>query len=121
MVGVWAHDPNMRQQAISGDAAGYVHELNQNKGLYDALAQSLRHYERLASNTQASSSSAKIQNSRAAEVEGYTAEAVMVGKLLLQDFEKAGIHLPEEQRNEISEVTSEVTQLGMAISKLIQK
>ena len=101
-----------------GIIAGYVRELNQNKDLYDALAHSLRHYERLASSTQASSSSAESIQSKGAEIEGYTSEAVMVGRLLLQDFEKAGIHLPEKQRSEISQVTAEVAQLGMAISKL---
>ena len=94
-----------------------MHELNQNKDLYNALTHSLRHYERLASNAQASSSSAETHPDKGLEIGGYTSEAVMVGRLLLQDFEKAGIHLPERQRTEISKVTSQVSQLGMAISK----
>ena len=102
-------------------SAGYVNKLNHNKGLYGALMRSLDHYERLVSNGQASTSCDGYADvgSGTPAMEGYTGEAVMVGRLLLQDFEKAGIHLPDSQRLEVADVTSQMSHCGMAISKIL--
>lgn len=81
--------------------------------------QSLEHYERLSSHRQASSSGGSPVDdiSKSSAIEGYTSEAVLVGKLLVKDFEKAGIHLPQQQRLEAAELTARISQCGIAISK----
>jgi Zn-dependent oligopeptidase len=105
--------------------AGFVHELNQNKGLYNALVRSLDHHERLASHGGASTSSSPPSSAAAPGgpevLEGYTREAVLVGRLLVRDFEKAGVHLPDQQRQLTAELTARIGQTGYAISKSIAR
>jgi len=62
-----------------------VHELNQNTGLYNALVQSMEHHERLASHSQASTSTAATAAGGSGVLEGYTREAVLVGRLLVRN------------------------------------
>ena len=74
--------------------AGFVHELNQNTGLYHALVRAMEHHDRLASHSQASTSTADTSPLPAGvptargdpEGEGYTREAVLVGRLLVCAF-----------------------------------
>ena len=96
-----------------------MHELNNNKGLYDALVQALDHHDRLQSHSHASTSSAHGGQSAAQAplpLEGYTREALLVGKLLRRDFEKAGIHLDDRHRQEVAELTARIHQTGFQIS-----
>lgn len=101
-----------------------MHELNQNKDLYNALVRSMDHYERLASHREASTSTSPPSAAAAAQggpevLEGYTREAVLVGRLLVRDFEKAGVHLPDQQRQLTAELTARIGQTGYAISQSV--
>lgn len=47
--------------------------------------------------------------------DGYTPEALRVGHTLKHDFEKAGIHLPEEQRSKLTGLIDLERRIGMQI------
>ena len=64
--------------------AGFVHELNQDKGLYNSLVRAMDHHDRLASHSQATTSTAGATPGEVQEdLSGYTREAVLVGRLLV--------------------------------------
>lgn len=48
-------------------------------------------------------------------VEGYTPEALRVGYTLKHDFEKAGIHLQEDQRSRLTALVDLERRIGMQI------
>ena len=48
-------------------------------------------------------------------VAGYTPEALRVGRTLKHDFEKAGIHLPEEERSKLTGLIDLERRIGMQI------
>ena len=47
--------------------------------------------------------------------DGFTPEALRVGRTLKQDFEKAGIHLPEEKRSRLTALVDLERRIGMQI------
>ena len=98
-----------------------MEKLNTHEGLYGLLVRSLDRYDAAAARSSASSgvSASPAQPLGQQEehgcVLGYTEEAVRVGRSLRRDFEKAGIHLPEHQRDRLVELTGLERRLGMAI------
>ena len=50
-------------------------------------------------------------------VDGYTPEALRVGRALKHDFEKSGIHLPEGQRSRLTGLIDLERRIGMQIGK----
>ena len=48
---------------------------------------------------------------------GFTAEALHVGRSLRRDFEKAGIHLPDCQREHLTHLIGMERRIGMQISE----
>ena len=91
--------------------AGFIHELNNDTGLYNALVKSLQHHDRLHSQYQASTSNA----GESPTLEGYTREALLVGKLLRRDFEMAGIHLDAAKQQKITELNTSIRHVGFRI------
>ena len=87
-------------------AAGYVQQLNTNESLYRLLVRALDRHSVIAS-TRASSGGVSI--------DGYTPEALRVGRALKHDFEKSGIHLPEEQRSRLTGLIDLERRIGMQI------
>ena len=57
---------------------------------------------------------------RGGSVDGYTPEALRVGRTLKHDFEKSGIHLPEEQRNSLTGLIDLERRIGMQIGTPLQ-
>ncbi len=99
------------QVHLKGDVllAGYVHKLNTNEQLYSHLVRSLdKHSSRLSSNPAA-------QTHEGGTVDGYTPEALRVGRTLKDDFEKAGIHLPKQQRSRLTALVDLERRIGMQI------
>ena len=100
---------------------GYVEKLNTHEGLYGLLVRSLDRYDAAAARGSTSSGvSAPPEQPLGRQEEhgcvlGYTEEAVRVGRSLRRDFEKAGIHLPEHQRDRLVELTGLERRLGIAI------
>lgn len=99
-----------RSQHTCHFAAGFIHELNNNKGLYSALLRALDRHEALTKTTYLHSG--KTETSPA---EGFTREAVVVGKLLKRDFEMAGIHLEAHKQEEFTQLTASIHQTGFSI------
>ena len=90
-------------------AAGYVQKLNTNEQLYRHLVRSLDKHSSMAGTTLPESMHA------GSAVAGYTPEALRVGRTLKHDFEKAGIHLPEEQRSRLTGLIDLERRIGMQI------
>ena len=89
--------------------AGYVHSLNINEQLYSHLVRALDKHSSAVSGFAARG----VQDSKC--IEGYTPEALRVGRTLKHDFEKAGIHLPEDQRSRLSALVDLERRIGMQI------
>ena len=87
-------------------AAGYVQQLNTNGSLYRLLVRALDRHSIDASN--------KVSPGYGS-VNGYTPEALRVGCALKHDFEKSGIHLPEEQRSRLTGLIDLERRIGMQI------
>lgn len=98
-----------------------MEKLNTHEGLYSLLVRSLDRYDAAAARSHASSGLLLLpeqpsgQQEEQGSVQGYTEEAVRVGRSLRRDFEKAGIHLPEHQRVRLVELTGLERRLGIAI------
>eukprot|EP00884_Botryococcus_braunii_P022961 jgi/Botrbrau1/9349/Bobra.354_2s0008.2 len=79
-------------------------------GLHQKLVMTLEGYEAStagAGDVQSAPASPKVS------VDGFTPEAVLVGRLLRRDFEKFGVHLAVQQREEVACLTAQVHSLGM--------
>ena len=87
-------------------AAGYVQHLNTNESLYRLLARALDRHSMGASN--------RVSRG-GGSVDGYTPEALRVGRALKHDFEKSGIHLPEGQRSRLTGLIDLERRIGMQI------
>ena len=92
-------------------AAGYVQQLNTNESLYRVLVRALDRHTMDASNEVSPGGGC---------VNGYTPEALRVGRTLKHDFEKSGIHLPEEQRNSLTGLIDLERRIGMQIGTPFQ-
>lgn len=103
------------------DSAAYVERLNTHEGLYGQLVHSLDRYEAAAArqqSEQAGNSTADVHAQRRdSKTDEYSAEAVRVGRSLRHDFEKAGVHLPPQQRDHLTQLTGLERRLGMAIGE----
>ena len=89
--------------------AGYVHSLNINEQLYSHLVHALDKHSCAVRGFAAGG----VRDNRC--VEGYTPEALRVGYTLKHDFEKAGIHLPEDQRSRLTALVDLERRIGMQI------
>ena len=86
--------------------------LNINERLYSHLIRALnRHSSKLTCST---AGETHDHNS----VEGYTPETLRVGRTLKHDFEKAGIHLPEDQRSRLTGLVDLERRIGFQIGAL---
>ena len=94
-----------------------MEKLNTHEGLYSLLVRSLDRYDAAAAHSSALSDRHSLPEQQDDHecVDGYTVEAVRVGRSLRRDFEKAGIHLPEHQRDRLVELTGLERRLGIAI------
>lgn len=90
-------------QAVCIDLGGYVQQLNTHYGIYSALATALREQQQQAGAAAAAggggnggasaAAAAGGAGVRAAGDEGWTPEALLVGRMLQRDFERYGVHL----------------------------
>ena len=98
-----------------------MEKLNTHEGLYGLLVRGLDQFDAAAARSSTLSGMPALpapplgQQAEQGCVEGYTEEAVRVGRSLRRDFEKAGIHLPGPQRDRLVELTGLERHLGIAI------
>ncbi len=85
-----------------------MERLNTHEALYGQLVHSLERYEAAAAQQRQSPD-------EGGQIDGYSEEAVRVGRSLRHDFEKAGIHLPAAARARLTELTGLERRLGIAI------
>ena len=101
--------------------AGQVEKLNTHEGLYSALVRALDGHDRKSAAAAFSDSVSEAEqhsNVQLPSREGVlTAEALRVGRSLRHDMEKAGIHLPHEQRSRLTELIGLERRLGMAFGE----
>jgi hypothetical protein len=104
--------------------AGYVETLNTNSTLYSLLVRALDDHEQKATQAtrgQKEAGSSLLQGQEMGKAQEqpvqsmFTAEALRVGRSLRHDFEKAGIHLPDDKRCRLTHLTGLQRRLGMAI------
>ncbi|KAK9820224.1 hypothetical protein WJX72_007664 [[Myrmecia] bisecta] len=118
--------PDWRAQA--GEAviklAGYVQHLNTHSGLYTSLVQSLKHHQRHVEHAHSAgvapdeaANRGGAASTSAPAVEGYTREALRVGRALQRDFERCGVHLDGPQRQRLATLTDTAQRLGMQIGQ----
>lgn len=89
-------DDDWRQEAhgVCVRLGAYVHELNTHAGLYSALCRSLERKERFAVN-----------------------EEKLVGEMLKRDFERFGVHLEGQKRDEMTQLVAFIQEAGHAYMK----
>ena len=80
--------------------------------MYDALVGALNRHDTIAERNL----SAEVVSGR--DSEGFTQEAVLVGRLLRRDFEISGIHLEPKEQQDVTRLTAGIHQTGFSISKL---
>ncbi len=114
---------------------GYIGKLNTHQGLYRALLRALEkddaHHTQHAQRTERSSTSHTTEISTHktktpvhatddsdqmyTREGGLSQEGRLVGLMLKRDFEKHGIHLPEETRAQLVALTVATSQVGMQV------
>ncbi|KAJ3259578.1 Mitochondrial intermediate peptidase [Boothiomyces macroporosus] len=84
---------------VAGDVSNllnsFLNQLNTHQGLYSALKQVVEH---------------PVVCNRLSKQE------YAVAKLLLQDFEKSGVHMPQSERNQFIEINDSIRKLGLEFS-----
>lgn len=106
------------------ELSGYVQELNTHFGIYSALVRSLELHDAAASAATAAAAAVGATEAAAAGTaegstgsDGFTPEALLVGRMLRRDFERYGVHLPGERRDRMAALVQRGHQLGMAITQ----
>ncbi|KAJ3274814.1 Mitochondrial intermediate peptidase [Terramyces sp. JEL0728] len=86
---------------VAGDVSSllnsFLNQLNTHQGLYSAL-------KRVVDNRNIS--------------KGFSEQELAVAKLLLQDFEKSGVHMPQKERNRFIEINDSIRKLGLEFSAI---
>jgi mitochondrial intermediate peptidase len=118
-------DPSWRAAAerVCIDLGSYVHELNTHYSLYTALKAAVppgaSSYSSLFPATTASSSShfnGRSTNNCTAN-NNFTEETLLVGRMLLRDFERYGVHLDGTSRDHMTHLVSTAQALGFAFTQ----
>ncbi|PRW32540.1 putative mitochondrial intermediate mitochondrial [Chlorella sorokiniana] len=102
-------DAEWRRQAqqVCMEMGAYVQQLNVHFGLYSALARALREQQAAAAAAVGPAAAA------AAAAQGWTPEAVLVGRMLQRDFERYGVHLQGEAQDRMNSLMERSQELGM--------
>ena len=118
------------------ELGGYVQELNNHFGIYTALVRALEAQDAAcAAAAAAATPSTHGGGAAAAEAAagaggaaqgqhlpgglGFSAEALLVGRMLRRDFERYGVHLPAVQQDAMAAAMQRAQRLGMAITQAV--
>ena len=93
----------MAAQQVCVDLGAYVHDLNTNFTLYTSLKRALDTLEQDKNGANDNNN----QNDK---------ETMLVGKLLLRDFERSGVHLSGSLRDRMTQLMSHTQSLGFAFT-----
>jgi Zn-dependent oligopeptidase len=104
------------------DMGGYVQQLNTHYGIYTALVRALKQQEAEAASDAAAAATgaagAAAAAAPAASAGGeFSAEALLVGRMLRRDFERYGVHLSGERRDGMTALVQRGQVLGMRFTQ----
>lgn len=100
-------DPTWRQaaQRVLLDLGEFVHDLNVDPGIYRAIQRSIARYETAPEAARATDPALR----------DYTDESLRVGRMLLRDCERCGVHLDERGRADVARISGLIRGLELDI------